>query len=105
MKLRTFEKADWDGFAGCEKFADGSEPLIGTFRPFIKMGRGGPEFGEMAVVVFDATGACAILDYSTDDFGGWTLDHPGMTPSIARRLAASIDMKEDLIDIGFVPAQ
>lgn len=28
MKLREFTQSDWDGMAGCERFADGREPLV-----------------------------------------------------------------------------
>lgn len=28
MAWQPFDKLDWDSFAGCEKFDDGSEPLI-----------------------------------------------------------------------------
>ncbi len=105
MELREFMRADWDGFAGCEPFADGSDPLIGTVRMVAKVGGGGPEWTDV-VIVFDNQGACAMfLNDEHNNYGPWVLENPAMTPANARILAGTIKTKQDIIDLGFVPAQ
>ena len=33
--MREFTKADWYEFAGAEKFANGAEPLVGTYKDLV----------------------------------------------------------------------
>jgi len=50
IEMKPFARHDWYGFAGAERFADGSEPLIGSATVVSE----GTEFG--AIVVLDAVG-------------------------------------------------
>jgi len=59
MNMKPFAHHDWYGFAGAERFADGSEPLIGEIGVEID--------GTLwaSVVVLDANGISVMT--STDD--------------------------------------
>jgi hypothetical protein len=103
--LRTFEPGDWDAFAGAEPFEDGTDPLIGSFHLFTKMGVGGPSFTPESTILFDAYGAAAYLGDEHDDFGGWVMVDERMTPAKAHWLASNIRSVECLKALGFVPAQ
>lgn len=35
MKMREFTKTDWYEFAGAEKFANGAEPQVGTYKDLV----------------------------------------------------------------------
>lgn len=53
MQLRTFEEHDWDGWAGCEPFDNGDDPLIADC--------------ELGILIVDGSGA---QFYIIDSEGG-----------------------------------
>jgi hypothetical protein len=58
MELREFTKNDWYGYAGAERFSDGSQPLIGRY-------------GIVEIVV-DANGIGVLVDDTKEtEYGGW----------------------------------
>jgi hypothetical protein len=100
-KLKPFTKEDWYGLAGAERFDDGSEPLIATFKvtnwPNLDPAAG----GEVTMTV-DKEGI-QILDWGD---GFFFRDMPSKEESI--KLAESILAHEpvdahDLLQRGFTP--
>lgn len=101
MRTRTFEKHDWDAFAGCEAFpatdAEKELPLFasGTF-----------ENGEEFVLVLDSTGACLVVDDDQAAYGGYCLELPFPTQATAQAFAEGIGEpkhKMDFFLLGFKP--
>jgi len=57
MELKTFDKNDWEAWAGCEPFANGDDPLISIDR-LDKLGALVVD-GNLAVFyIFDSVGEC-----------------------------------------------
>ncbi len=103
MDLKRFDETDWDAYAGCEPFADGSEPLIGEFTDSEKMpGNHGEDTGEMTevsvIVVFDSKGSEALVYEYGDTL---RLDDDSMSPEKAQVLARGIRHIADLHALGY----
>ena len=102
MELREFEKGDWYAWAGCERFTDGSSPLVGEFTDGeVKMGNHGEVEGEIEVtvtVVFDIAGSSAYVEEYGDELH---LDDEKMTEKKARKIASQIHRIADLHKLGY----
>lgn len=88
--LREFTKSDWDGFAGAEKFTDGSEPLYGEIEIL-----GFPEYvdentGGNTMFIADRYGV-ELID---QDGKAWQLYFgTGFTPELGRCIATYLNGK------------
>ena len=56
MELKEFEKTDWYGYAGAERFADGSEPMRADYE----------KDDEYISLIVDRTGIEIYLGYDAD---------------------------------------
>jgi hypothetical protein len=89
MKLKTFTEHDWDGFAGAEKFKDGSNPLIGS--------------DCKALVIADRDGIYVWLD-EDENAMGWALDLKTATKRAILIVAENLPdplTEKDLEELGF----
>ncbi len=90
MKVREFQKQDWDAFAGCVDWSDGMVPLISI---------GEFEDGKEFVVVFDPTGTCLVIEDHPQSFGGgWIIEMAFPTQEAARAFAEGIQPPKCLAD-------
>lgn len=76
--FRPFSANDWLGFAGAERFADGSEPIIAEGRFTLAAQRDW-------LLVLDANGGCLMVaDDPQTNFGGYALQHAFVSPAEAQ---------------------
>ena len=96
MNAREFTNHDWDAFAGCERWADGAEPL---------MALGALETGKEVCVVLDRNGACLMIeDDDQNDYGGHVLEMEFPTQAAARAFAIGMGepkTKDECLRYGF----
>ena len=99
MEMKEFNRETWFGFAGCSRWPDGKEPLIGS---------GIFEDGKEYVVVFDPTGCCLVVeDHPVSEAGGWIISLPFPTQDAARAFGTGIPEArgiDDFLRLGFVEA-
>ena len=91
--FRSFTRDDWHGFAGAERFADGSEPVAAEGRATLAAKRAW-------FVILDATGGCLMIeDDPQNDYGGYCLHRPFATPADAEAwFRAKIGTPAHLLD-------
>ena len=77
MEMRSFEKTDWDAFAGAEGWAD-HPPLFGE---------GLFEDGAGYILILGRNSACLVLDDDQAQYGGYILVREFRTVEIARAFA------------------
>ena len=81
MKMRPFERTDWDAFAGAEAWPCGGQPLIGE---------GELEDGTSYVLVLDPNGACLVVDDEQAINGGYAIVREFLSPEAALTFAESL---------------
>lgn len=77
MKMRPFEKRDWDAFAGAEGWSDAA--------PLFAEGRF--EDGMEYVLVLDKNGGCLVADDEQAQYGGYALEREFATVAEAHAFA------------------
>jgi len=96
MKLHKFDQSAWSSFAGCIRWPDGREPLIGV---------GVLDSGKEVVMVLDPTGACIVVeDHPVSLYGGWVLDLPFPTQDAAHAFGTGMETPtriDDFLRLGF----
>ena len=94
MELKEFTKTDWYGYAGVERFADGSEPMIAGVDVTDNSG---------VTVIADRTGVEVNINYDAGDEGdkyfAYSIELGNMSKSLVIEFAKSVvDRINELLD-------
>ncbi len=90
MDMREFARHDWNGFAGAERWPNGSLPLIGV---------GNLASGMEYVLVLDVDGGCLVLDDEQAACGGYHRPQPFLSQTEAHKFAEKLGTPKHWLDI------
>ncbi len=91
VEWKRFTENDWMGFAGCERFADGSEPFLAE----IKVD------GFDGLAIFDANGVVVLYASDADSENEDGVEHEFYTTSAAAVLLFATTSRAVLKAMGF----